>query len=118
MQNFKFFLAGVPRNVYFRNRLINYFRTLSVKIVYNLINAPLVTGNGRCGNNYRVVRTDLNLIVFARGHTGKRAHRLALTAGRYDNEIFIGNALYFFYVDNYILRNENFANLGRRLHYV
>ena len=105
----------MPGYVDLRDRFINDFRAFSVKIVNDLINALFVARNGRRRNNDRIVAPHLHLIVIARSHSGKRAHRLALASRGNDNKVFIGNVFDFFDIHHHVFGNGDLADLCRRV---
>ena len=95
------FLAGVPRNVNFFQAFINDVRALFIKIVDDAVHHFFISGNGRRGNNNRIVVSDRHFVEIARSHTGKRAHRLALRTRRNDQKLAVEQVFTLFDIDQY-----------------
>ena len=118
VHEFQLFLIGVTRNVHFCQGLVYDLATVTIKVVYDVVNHPLVARYGRRGNNHGIVISETHLAHFVARHAGERAHGLALTARRNDDEVFVVYILYLVDINDEIVRIAQFAYLRRRCRYV
>ena len=76
-----------------RNRLVDHLRPEPEKIVHRPGNELLIARDWVCRNDHSIAGDDLHLSVIGIGDTGQGGHRLALTPGSEQNELFQGDSV-------------------------
>lgn len=112
---FQLLLAGVSRNVDIVGRIVDDVRAEFVKIVDDVVYAALVAGDRRCGNNDGVRRRNRNFVESALRHSGKRAHRLALTARAKNGNALRREFVGFVDIDDKVFRERKFVEFRRHI---
>ena len=105
----------MPRNVYLFERFVDNVRAFPVKVVDDAVDHLFVARDGAGGNDDRVVFTDCDLVEFPRRHARERAHRLALTARGYDDDLAVEKVFRLFDVDEHALGNGELSDLACRV---
>ena len=90
----------VTGHVQLRQALVNDARAVAIHVVDYGVHHALVAGNGVRGQYNGVVVPELDLGKLVGRHARERAHRLALTARREYNQVFILYVLYLFDIYN------------------
>ena len=111
MEKLDLFLTGMAGNVDFAQLTVDDVRAAAVQLVDDAADALLVAGNGRGGNDHRVVFAYRNFVEFSARHTRKRAHGFALRAGGNDYDFAVFKIPAFFYVHDKFVGYGKFAYL-------
>ena len=117
-QQFGLILAGVAGNVYVVHPFVNNVSAQLHQLVYHLADALFIAGNGGGGDNDAVVGPDFDVAVAADAHAGQGAHRLALAAGRDEDDLIVGVVLQILDVDQGAGRNGQVSQLYGGIHHV
>lgn len=96
-------------------RVIDDVRAEFVKVVDDVIYAALIARDRRCGNNDGVRRRNRNLVESALRHSGKRAHRLALTARAKNGNALRREFVGFVDIDDKVFRERKFVEFRRHI---
>ncbi len=88
------FLTAVPRDMHMGKEMVVHIRPSAEKVVNGAVDQLLVAGDGVGGENHRIAAAQVDLSMFAPGHTHQRRSRLPLTAGAHDGDLFIGQPIH------------------------
>ena len=106
-----FLLAGVAGNVDAVALFIDNVRTQLVQMVDSTGNKLFVARNRCSRNNYCITGHNINLFMVIHSHTSERAHRLALTAGGDNNNLFRRIVMSFVNINQHALGNLQVTKL-------
>ena len=95
MQNFMFFLTGVPGNVNLFKTFVHNVRAQPIQVVDHAVNHLFVAGNRRSRNNHGIVIAYRNLIGIPRSHSRQSAHRFSLRTRRQNYDFAVEQILVF-----------------------
>lgn len=118
VHEFEFLLACVAGDMHVGNAVVNHVRAAAIQLIDDPGNHDFVARNRRRGNDHRVTLANLQFAVFAVGHAGQAAHRLALAARRQHHNFAVRIAVQIANVDEHVLWNFQFADLHRQLGHV
>ena len=106
-------LTGVSRNVDVIRLFVYYLGAQLHKLVDDLADHLLVSGNRRGRNNYEIARCYVDLTVVSVSHAVKCRHGLTLRARGDYYELVVGIAAQHIDIDQYSLGDAQIAELGR-----
>ena len=108
-------LATVTGNVHDGVRLIEDLAADLGQRVDDALNALLVTGNGRGGDDDGVALADGEALVLAVRHAGERGEGLALTAGAEHDDLVLGDIAELERIKDVLVRDLEIAELAGNL---
>ena len=114
MHHLDLFLAGVTGNVHVRNAGMDDGDVLFGQLIDDAADELFVAGNRGCGNHDEILGAELDLIVLGIRHTGQRAHRFSLRAGRNDGQLLGVVFFDFVQIDDRICGNAHITELNCR----
>ena len=82
------FLAGVAGNVHLGHPFMKDFGAAAVEVVDQLRDSPLIAGDDAGRENNGITLFQFDLLMIVHGNAGQGAHRLTLTAGGDDADLF------------------------------
>ena len=106
------FLAGVAGDVQIGVPVVYDLRALVEQLIDNAAYHILIAGNSGCGDDNTVARIDIYLLMLGKSHAVERGHRLALTAGGYDDGLIARQLVYLVDVHHDVLRDIHISENG------
>ena len=92
--------------------LHDYLRMQLIKLIYNMINRKLISGNRVRGHDHHIIGADMHFSMHTACHTGKCRHGFSLRACCYKYSLLIRIVLQIFNINQGSLRNMNIFQLG------